>query len=71
MGIATFILKYRLIHVAVQPNTSWYTPEKRENGVITTGAQQGQKYADFQAADGFAATAPIHPAALAHSSPPA
>lgn len=55
MGIATFILKYRLIHVAVQPNTSRYIPEKREKGVILSGAQQGQRYSDFERDDGLAA----------------
>jgi acetyl esterase/lipase len=55
MGIGAFLLKYRLIHVAVRPDTSRYIPEKREHGVILTGAQQGQSYADFQRDDGFAA----------------
>ncbi|MBS0631809.1 MAG: prolyl oligopeptidase family serine peptidase [Verrucomicrobia bacterium] len=51
-GIAAFILKYRTIHVGVVADSSMYYPEKRENGVITTGAQQGQKYADFESDDG-------------------
>jgi acetyl esterase/lipase len=51
-GIAAFILKYRLIHVGVEAGSPMYYPEKRENGVILTGAQKGQKYADFESDDG-------------------
>jgi len=55
MGISAFILKYRLIHVAVQPNSPLYVPEKRANGVILTGAQKGQNYFDLERDDGRAA----------------
>lgn len=52
MGIASFILKYRLVHTTAQASPGIYTADKRSNGVVQTGAQQGQNIDELERADG-------------------